>query len=497
MKKNSLIILSLLAIALTPTGGLNSSSTLPFAIKRKKTPIDKAIYRWFRTVSEVVHLLSEKHYRDINYADFFQQSMKSGLSKTDPHSSFIVDHKSLRESTRGKFSGIGVTIMNKAPEDNSLIVIDTVKGGPSDKAGIQAGDKIVEINNQSLKGAASDEAIKMLRGKSGAQVEIKVIRGKKPLQFKIKRAVIKDQNLLCYNLPQYNIYYISLKMFAENTPRQTEKILKKIDNNCNGVILDLRRNPGGVLESAVDMAGLFLPKKSLVVSTKNKKQEVTASYNTKRNPILRKQIPIFMLIDNFTASASEILAGSLRYYSKQNFDNLAVFLVGTQTFGKGSVQEVIPLSNGCALKLTTMLYEVVGGLTIQANGITPDFIVQPRVAPAKEMRWVKELYGQESSLRHHITRDEAAGKKRGTTAPTRPRYKGEASKEEIAKNWEERHRKAICEDVQIHACINLINLFNLKKKTAPQLVNTREKALSFLKRHSAVEDKLELKKVSV
>jgi carboxyl-terminal processing protease len=473
------------------------TSAFPFGMNKKKTPVEKTIFQWFRTVSEVVHLLSEKHFRNIDYSEFFRQSMKSGLAKADPHSSFISDYKALRESTSGKFSGIGVSIMNKAPEDNSLVVIDAVQGGPSDKAGIQPGDKIVEVDNKSLKGLSSDEVIRMLRGNKGSYVYIKIIRSKKPLEFKIKRDTIKDQNLICYNFPKHNIYYISLKMFAENTPRQTAKILNKIDKNCNGIILDLRRNPGGVLESAVDMAGLFLPKKSLVVSTKNKNQQITASYHTTTNPVAMQKVPIFMLVDNFTASASEILAGSLHYYSEKNFDNLAVFLVGTKTFGKGSVQEVIPLSNGSALKLTTMLYEVVGGRSIQANGITPDFIVQPRITQSKEMKWVKELYGQESSLRHHITRDEAIGKKRGTTPQPKPTYNPEDTKEQIAKNWEQRHKKAIGEDVQIHTCINLINIFNLKRKTAPTMVDTHSKALSFLKKHSAVDDKIELKKVSI
>lgn len=468
-------------------------------INKSKSNREKDIFTWFRTISEVVHLVSEKHYRNVDFPDFIQSALKAAVPHTDPHSSFFSkkSYKAAMESTSGEFSGIGVSIMSKAPEDNFLMIIDVIQGGPSDKAGLKGGDKIVEIDNESLKGLSSDEVINKLRGKIGTTVKLKIIRAKKPLEFTIKRRIIKDQSLLCYNFANQGVYYLSLKLFAENSTQQTAKILQKVNGVSNGMIIDLRRNPGGVLDSAVDMAGLFVKKGSLVVSTKDKNQKVISSYFTKGNPVLNKNIPIFILIDNFTASASEILAGCLRHYSEKNQNNLSVFLVGTKTFGKGSVQEVIPISNGCALKITTMLYYLPDDVSIQAKGISPDFVVKPKTIPEKEIRWVQELYGEETALKNHITEQEAAGKPRvlkKKKAPVHPDDVDE-SKEEMAKNWEERHRKAINQDAQIQACVNMINMLNVAKQNAPALVDTRQKALAFLKKNYLTDEAVELVQV--
>ena len=258
---------------------LASSSNLaipysPGHISRHKTT-EKAIFTWFRTLSEVIHLVAQRHYKKVDIANLIQEALKAAIPKTDPHSSFFTQasYKSAIESTSGKFSGIGVSIMNKAPEDDALVVIDVIQGGPAAKAGLEAGDKIIAVDGDTLKGLTSDEVINKLRGKIGTSVGIKIMRKKKPLEFTIKRAVIKDQNLQCYNFKNQNIFYVSLKMFADNTPTQMKKILKQVkEKKSKGLIIDLRRNPGGVLESAVDMVGLFEPKGSLVVSTKNQNQ---------------------------------------------------------------------------------------------------------------------------------------------------------------------------------------------------------------------------------
>ena len=242
------------------------------------------------------------------------------------------------------------------------------------------------------------------------------------------------------------------------------------------------------------MASLFLPKGSLVVTTKNNKGHVVEKYTTKHNPVLNSNIPIFILIDNFTASAAEILSGCLQLYSQKetknkNNNNLMVFLVGDSTFGKGSVQEIIPISNGCALKLTTMLYYLPDNRSIQAKGVTPDFLIKPKVIPSEEMKWVQDLYGKESSLKHYITEEEVetGQKPKGKKAPI------EEQKKE--KSWDERHRDAINKDVQIKASINLINLFHFAKKYKPQIVNTRRKALLFLKQNYITDTPIEMLKV--
>jgi carboxyl-terminal processing protease len=464
--------------------------------KEKDEERKKEIFQWFRTLSEVTHLIEKKHFRDVDFSDFIQNALQSALPKTDAHSSFFPQklYKSTLESTSGEFSGIGVSIMNKAPEDESLIVIDVISNGPSDKAGLKSGDKIVEVEGEALKGMSSDEIITKLKGKTGTKLSIKVIRKKKPLEFKITRDIIKDESALCYHFKNQNVSYLSLKIFADNAAQQLGKlILKAQKHKGKGIVLDLRRNPGGVLESAVEMASLFVDKGSLIVSTKDNKQKVVSKYYTHRNPVLDSDLPIFILIDNFTASAAEILSGALKHYSDKisndarNKRNLMVFLVGTETFGKGSVQEVIPISNGCALKITTMLYYLPDDTSIQAKGISPDFVINPKTIPSEEIKWVTELYGKESSLKNHISVNEVQGK------PEDKEKKKEEEKEELS--WEERHQKAISHDVQIQACVNMINLLDIAKKSNPKMVENRQKALVFLKNNYLTDEDAELEKI--
>jgi|SaaInlLV_10m_DNA_2_1039722.scaffolds.fasta_scaffold00090_9 carboxyl-terminal processing protease len=454
------------------------------------------ILKWFRTLSEVTHLIEKKHFRKVDFSDFIQNALKSALPTTDAHSSFFPQklYKSTIESTSGEFSGIGVSIINKAPEDESLVVIDVIQGGPSDKAGLKPADKIVEVGGVAVKGLSSDEVITKLKGKTGTTVKIKVIRQKKPLEFTITRNIIKDQSSFCYNFKNQNVPYFSVKIFADNTAKQMEQLIIKAQReNSKGIILDLRRNPGGVLDSVVDTAGLFLDQGSLVVATKDNNQNIVSKYYTYRKPVLKSDLAIFIIIDNFTASAAEILSGCLKHYSETINDKrkLMVFLVGTETFGKGSVQEVIPISNGCALKITTMLYYLPNNVSIQAKGIKPDFLVNPKTIPSEEIKWVNELYGKESSMKNFITTEEVAGKER----PKEVVKKEIAEKKEEELSWTERHKKSISLDTQIQACVNMINMLYIAKQGNPKLVDTRQKALAFLQTNYLTDEQTELEEI--
>jgi len=491
MKYKKVVAIAI-AISLYATPQIGSVPLIKrFPIAKGDQDREKEIFQGFRTISEVVQLMYEKHYVNVNFEEFVHNSLKSGLPTVDPHSAFFTpkSYKAALESTSGEFSGVGVSIMNKVPEDSFLLIIDVIQGGPSYKAGLQNGDKIVEIDDESLKGLSSDEVVNKLRGKIGTTVNMKIIRNKKPLEFKIKREIIKDQSLICYNFKSQGIFYISIKIFAENTARQTAKLLGKINNNCRGIIIDLRKNPGGILESSVDMSGLFVEQNSLIVSTKDKQKKVVNSYHTQNKPVFNKKIPIFILIDNFTASASEIMAGALRHYSEKNQNDLVVILVGTKTFGKGSVQEVIPISNRCALKITTMLYYLPNDISIQALGIEPDFTIKPKTIPKKEIQWVEELYGKETSLKNYIKNGALGEEKK------KPEKK-EDSKEEIAKNWEERYRKSVGEDPQIKACANMIKLIDVAHQTNKELVSNRTKTIAFLKKNYLDDTEPILEKVS-
>lgn len=476
------------------------------------TDSQKDIYQWFRTYSEVVSIVEKKAFRGVNFSEFIQGSLKAAASAIDAHSSFLPkdSYSSTIESTSGEFSGIGISVMSKTIEDDGLMIIEVIQSGPSQKAGIRAGDKIVEIDGKKLKGLSGDESVALLKGKVGSQVVIKVLRNKAPKEFKIKRDLIKNQNSTAFFFKKQNVYYYSLKTFSENIATDLEGLLRKAnDGGCKGVIIDLRNNPGGVLEAAIEVAGLFLDKKSLVAVTKDRDHNVVNQYFTASNPVLSKDLPIIILVNNFTASASEILAGALRYHSQMSYEKqkqktrkLMVFLIGTQSFGKGSVQEVMPISNGCALKLTTMLYYLPGDVSIQATGIEPDFTINPKFVPTDEIKWVSDMFGKESSLKNHITGNEARGIKTPAKAAeekkAEPSQEGEENKDDTPQTpeaFEKKQKEALSQDVQIQGAINVITLIDLARKCDPRRVSTRKDALDYIREHFVTDDPLEIEKI--
>jgi carboxyl-terminal processing protease len=502
--------------------------------KEELRDVQKDIHQGFKTYSEVVSLIEDKAFRAVDFSKFIQNSLKAAVAEVDAHSAFLnsESYKAAIESTSSEFSGIGVSIISKMPYDEALVVIDVIPGGPAEKIGLRGGDKIVEVDGKKLRGLSTDEALGRLKGKTGTSVKIKVIRRRKPLEFKITRDVIKNQASVCFFFADQQIYYLSLRIFSENAASQVAELLKIANQGkCNGLIIDLRRNPGGILNSAIEMAGLFLEKNSIVAVTKDKGKAVVDTYATTTDPILKTDIPIFILVDNFTASAAEILAGSLRHHSVKSYEkngknsdrNLLVFLVGTSTFGKGSVQEVIPISNGCALKLTTMLYYLPDDLSIQATGIEPDFLVKPKFFSADRERWVIEMYGKESSLKEHITVKEATGKaeaikdnKKSTRDlddeladivdfeeerdDSESRCDGgdaqDAKAEDTPAKWEDKQKELLGTDVQVQAAVNMISMLHLGRRLDPNLAN-RQKALEFLRSHYLADEKRDIQKIEM
>lgn len=492
--------------------------------KEKPNP-EKDIYQGLKMYSEVVSLVEKRAFRSVDFSKFIEGSLKAAAAEIDAHTAFLGgdSFKSAMESTSGEFPSIGVSIITKAPDDDALVIIDVIPGGPAQIAGLKSGDKIVEADGHKFKGLSTDEAITKLKGAPGSVLTVKLLRNKKPLEIKVTRDIIKDQTSLCYLFKNHNIYYLALKMFTENVAQQMADLLKIANaGKCKGIVLDLRRNPGGTLQSAIEMSGLFVENNSLIAVTKDRDHKVVDQYFTTTDPILKTDVPIFILIDNFTASAAEILAGALRYHSMQSYEkkgkkdhgNILVFLVGTETFGKGSVQEVIPISNGCALKLTTMMYYLPGDLSIQVTGIKPDFLIKPRFIPVDEMKWVTEMYGKEKSLKHHVSVKEATGKpgsddEKHEKKPSSEssvedlmEMPGEAPKPDDEKNednspqkWEERQKEELGHDVQVQAAVNMINLLAIGRKCDAKLVGTRQKALEFLKSHYLTDDKVAVEKV--
>jgi len=476
MKKNLIIAFFIVMHA------LNSSATKNNLDKKVKD-FDDIVFNWSGTFAEVLGIAGKKHYEIPNPEKCMIHSINTFLHCLDPHSSFLdpKTYKSILEKTSGQFFGIGIVINStRSTKDKFLHVINTVSGGPADKAGIKQYDKIIEIEGKQLEGMTTEEATSKLRGDKNTKVHIKIIREKEkaPLSFDIVRDVIKEPSSLAFYIKQHNIYYVSLATFSKNSVKQIRNILEKSnEKKYKGIILDLRNNSGGLLSAVIDIAGLFLKKDSLIVITKDRNNKKITEYKTKHQPVTNINIPIFILVNNYTASASEILAGGLKIHSKQQTkkshtkdQNLMVFIVGTNTFGKGSVQEIIPLENNCAIKLTTSLYFLPDNTTIQGTGIEPDFLVQRLFPPSEKVAWFLEHYGREKSLKHSIKPNKEEKEKENE--------KKERKKE--PKSWEERVKDTLSKDNQFLETIKLINLLDICKQKFPESCNNRDDAVKFI-----------------
>lgn len=461
---------------------------------------DEVIYNWTRTFAEVIQTAKQKHFNIQDPEQCMIKSIDSFLTCLDPHSSFLdpKTYTSILESTSGEFFGIGIVIDNtRNTKDKTMLIIDTIPEGPADKAGIKPLDKIIEIDGQSLENMTNEEITAKLKGKRHTTVTIKVLRDNKPdklFSFTIKRDVIKEQSSLCFYLNEYNICYISLSTFSEQSYKQLSQLLQQAKKKpYKGLILDLRNNSGGLLTSAINIAGLFINKGSLVVINKDKTNKEIERYVTKQDPVLPNGLPIFILINNYTASAAEILAGCLKIHSEKtgktnkNQKQIMVFLVGTKTFGKGSVQEVIPISNNCAVKITTSLYYLPNDSSIQGIGIEPDFVIEKKYGPPEQIVWFTKFYGREQTLTNYI--------KNGSN--TRDTAAKETNQEEKEKNWSDRMKAILESDNQFRETISLINLLHTAQTTCPTHVKTREKALQFLKNNYITNETIVMTEIKI
>lgn len=448
-------------------------------------PIENTLFQWSRTFSETLHLATQKHFNPANIEQAMIKAIDAFCTTLDPHSSFLDPkaYKAMLESTSGEFFGIGVVIDNtRKTKDKFLLIVDTIPDGPSDKAGIKALDKMVEINGKPLEGLTTEEITATLRGERGSAVSIKVLRENQQdlLSFAITRDVIKEQNSLSFYIKEHNIYYISLTTFSETASQQIKKLLSNTNkHNYRGLILDLRNNSGGLLTAAVDIAGLFLEKNSLVAATKDRNNKETERYVTNSEPIAKNSLPVFVMVNNHTASAAEILAGNLKTYSempsKSKTPRPMVFLVGTTTFGKGSVQQVIPVSNNCAVKLTTHLYFLPNDITVQGAGIEPDFTIERMLPATEQMLWFIKNYGRENTLENYINPKKTTAEQ-PTAKVVTPPEKTMSSKD----RWEQRAKNMLENDNQLRQTIALIDMLAKAQQSCPQLVNNRASALSFL-----------------
>ncbi len=367
------------------------------------------LYREVSLFSDALSIVQNDYVDEVKPKDLIYGALKGMLSGLDPHSQFLDPdtYNELKVDTEGKFGGLGIEITIK---DNLLTVITPIEDTPAWKAGIKAGDRIVKIDNELTRDITLTEAVKKLRGKPATEVNLTVLRekDKKILDFKIVRDIIKVKDIKEAKILEDGIAYVRLVEFREDTPRELETNLERLEKEgMKSLIFDLRNNPGGLLDIAVSVAEKFIEKGKLIVSTKGRKENQNMEFVSREsNP--RLDMPLVVLVNEGSASGSEIVAGCLQDYKR-------AVILGTNTFGKGSVQTVIPLSDGSALKLTTSKYFTPLGRTIHGKGIKPDVAVeQPEVEITSKEKELKpqdifnELQKKEKSPEGELPKDYSA-----------------------------------------------------------------------------------------
>ncbi len=339
-----------------------------------------ATYEQLRLFTEVLSIVQNQYVDEVPPKDLIYSAIKGTLRGLDPHSSFL-DPESYREmqvETSGSFGGLGIEITLK---DDVLTVVSPIEATPAYRAGLQTGDRIVKIDGLATKDMQLSDAVKRMRGKPGTKVTITVTREgwSEPKDFDMQREQIRIQSVRAHDLGG-GIAYIKLRQFQEQSPGDISTALDKAaKNGMKALVFDLRNNPGGLLTAAVEVTEDFIDEGKLVVYTEGRvrNQNMRFSAHAKKS---YANLPMVVLVNQGSASASEIVAGALQDWGR-------AIIVGTQTFGKGSVQTIIPLSDGSGLRLTTAKYYTPKGRSIHGKGIAPDIVVEiPKEQAAAAVR---------------------------------------------------------------------------------------------------------------
>jgi len=329
------------------------------------------LYEKIDIFGEVLEKIKKDYVDDVNQSEMMDSAINGVLQSLDPYSAYMSPElfKEMQTDTRGEFGGLGIEI---GMEAGVVKVISPIDDTPAAKAGIKAGDYIVKIGKDQVQGKSLMEAVKLMRGPVGTSIDLTIRRKnvKKPLEFKITRKIIEIKSVNSEILGKNkDLGYIRLKSFNENTDKQFLDIVKKFEKNSKieGYILDLRNNPGGLLTQAISITDFFLDDGE-IVSTKGRKASETRKFFAKKGDEIRGK-PIIVLINNGSASASEIFAGALK-------DHKRAIILGENSYGKGSVQSIIPLRNGGGMRLTISKYYLPSGNSISEVGVAPDITVK-------------------------------------------------------------------------------------------------------------------------
>ncbi len=395
----------------------------------------------FSRFSNVVSEIEKKYVDKISISEIMTKAIEGLLSNLDAHSAYLNEKKfkEFQAQTEGEFGGLGITV---GMRDGVLTVIAPLEGTPAYKAGVKSGDNILKINNESTLSMSIDDAINLMRGKPKTPIQITIVRKNepKPLVFNIIRDIIKVPSVYVKKIKETPYLYVRVSGFDKNV---TKSVLEGLKANpkAKGIVLDLRGNPGGLLNQAVGLSNLFI-KEGVLVSQKGKNKEENLEYKANgRAPYTN--LPIAVLVNGGSASASEIVAGALQ-------DHKRAVIIGEKTFGKGSVQMLLPVNKDEAIKITTARYYLPSGRTIQAKGITPDIVIYPGKVPENENKFSLK----EADLKHHL---EQELKKIDDKTPNSK----EADKDKKNEEEKEVTPKMINDDIQLKTAIDSLKTWSI------------------------------------
>lgn len=340
--------------------------------ERSKSPEPDLPIEELQTFSEIFGRIKSSYVESVEDKELIESAIRGMLAGLDPHSSYldIDDFKELQEGTSGEFGGLGIEV---TMEDGFVKVVAPIDDTPAAEAGIQPGDLIIRLDEQPVKGMSLDEAVDIMRGEPGSKLLLTVVREgeDRPIKIELERDIIKVESVK-HEMLEPGFGYVRIATFQSPTAKSLHEsidaLIEENEGQLDGLVLDLRNNPGGVLDAAVDVSDAFLDS-GLVVYTEGRVDNADAEFKAKPGDKL-DGAPIVVLVNSGSASASEIVAGALQ-------DHKRAIIIGTQTFGKGSVQTVMPLTNETAVKMTTARYYTPNGRSIQAEGIVPDIEMEP------------------------------------------------------------------------------------------------------------------------
>ncbi len=356
-------------------------------------------YEKLKVFSEILSLVESNYVESVDSNELIEGAIRGMVKALDPHSTYLppASFKEMQAETSGKFGGLGIEITTR---NGLLTVVSPIEGTPADRAGIKAGDKIIKIEDEPTLDMTLMEAVSRLRGEKGSPITITIFRESlnAPLEVTIVREIIKIRSVR-HKVYKNNIGYVRIRSFAKTTAADLDKAMLDLEEKgITKLILDLRNNPGGLLNQAVEVTDRFLDRENLIVYTQGRTEDQNMRFTT-HDKLQGAKYPMIVLVNGGSASASEIVAGALQDLGR-------AIVLGTQSFGKGSVQTIIPLTDGSALRLTTARYYTPSGKVIQENGITPDIVVeavaQPELSEEEKEKKKEKVLAQKKRIRSFL-----------------------------------------------------------------------------------------------